>query len=97
MVAMMIEAAGPQLTPDDVQAGVQGLPALTPSGNSGPYFGTRGLHARDFTWNDNFREIYFSPTQGSPYDGVPGRYVSLGGGHWGTYPSGLLALPPKPR
>ncbi|MCU1460796.1 MAG: hypothetical protein JWO37_871 [Acidimicrobiales bacterium] len=100
MIATLIQAAGPHLTPQDVQAGAQGIGKLSPTNNTGPLFGTRGLGPGDYTWNDTYREIYFSPARPSPHDGVPGRYMSLDGGHWygvGQYPSGLIALPPKPR
>jgi hypothetical protein len=73
---------------------------ISPTNNAGPYFGTRGLGPGDYTWNDTYREVYWSPAKPTPYDGTPGRYLSVGGGRWygaGQYPSGLLALPPKPR
>jgi hypothetical protein len=100
MLATMIEAAGPHLTPQDVQANLQSQGKLSPTNNTGPYYGSRSVGAHDFTWNDTYREVYFSPAKPSPFNGVPGAYTSLNGGHWyglGAYPSGLIALPPKPR
>src|SRR5439155_14971985 len=65
-----------------------------------PYYGTRSVGGGSYTWKDNYREVYFSPAKPTPYDGTPGTYTSLNGGRWyglGQYPTGLIALPPKPR
>jgi hypothetical protein len=101
MLATMIQAAGPNLNATTVMQGSQRLPALVAGGGTDQYNpGRRSFGPGDFTWNDSMREVYWSPTGKSDYNGVTGVWRSLNNGKWfgrGEYPAVLVSLPPKPR
>jgi hypothetical protein len=100
MLATMIQAAGPKLTPEAIEAGIGRFGAL--GGTSSPGATLRSLVPAkgDYTWDDALREVFWSPTKPSPFNNQPGRYLTLHGGKWfvnGGWPGGLIALPGKPR
>jgi hypothetical protein len=100
MLATMLQAAGPNLTPTSIVQGVQRMPAINPGNLVDQYRPGRSLGAGDFTWNDTMREVYWSPKGLSEYNGVSGVWRSVNEGRWyrrGSYPSQILTLPPKPR
>ena len=95
MLATLIQHSGPRLTPANMAVGTTFTPALGGSGRI-----TRSVNAQknDYTWNDDMRMVYWSPTRPSSFDNEPGSYVDLYPGKrftLGQYPSGDLVLPPK--
>jgi hypothetical protein len=99
MVASLIQAAGPNLTPAAVEANAARLGVL---GNAADPLATpRAFDPAkgDYTWNEGMREIYWATKRPSAYDGVAGAWVALGPWHvGGAFPSGKFGpLPPKPR
>jgi hypothetical protein len=104
MVASLIEAAGPNLNPQTVEANATKL-AIAPGSNADPYYNQRSFNpaAGDYTWIDTMREVFWSKQQTSEHNGEPGTYITLNQGAkvWfsaGQYPSGeLTSIPPKPR
>jgi hypothetical protein len=74
MLAIGLQMAGPNLTPDTYEAGMFAYP-----GGSGP----RGLWhfgEGDYTTTDDFREIWWDPNRISGQNNRPGAWVQLGGG-----------------
>jgi hypothetical protein len=99
MLATMVQAAGPNLTPETLQAGAIRIGRIDPIPVD-ERFGPRSFSPGDYTWNDAVREVYWSPNRRAPVNGLPGSYASLNGGAWLTatrWPAGPLPLPPKPR
>jgi len=88
MLALGIQLAGPDLTPQNFQKGMQSYP-----GGTGE-FGTWGFPPGHFTPTLDGAEIYWDPNATSPYNGKQGAYVFASAryrpGHW---PKG--DLPPK--
>jgi hypothetical protein len=74
MLAIGIQMAGPNLTPQTFEAGMFAYP-----GGSGP----RGLWhfgQGDYTPTDDFREIWWDPNRISGQNNKPGAWVQLNGG-----------------
>jgi hypothetical protein len=74
MLAIGLQMAGPNLTPQSFEAGMFAYP-----GGSGP----RGLWKfgeGDYTTTDDFREIWWDPNRISGQNDRPGAWVQLGGG-----------------
>jgi hypothetical protein len=74
MLALGLQMAGPNLTPDTFEAGMFAYP-----GGSGP----RGLWhfaPGDYTSTDDFREIWWDPKRVSSQNNREGAWVQLGGG-----------------
>lgn len=102
MVANLVQMAGPDLNPFNVERGSVRLGAIAPGNNQNENFHQRSFDPAngDYTWISTMREVYWSTENTSEFNGEPGTYVSLNGGRWftaGQYPRGLLELPPKPR
>jgi hypothetical protein len=99
MMAELLEAGSPNLTPANIEAGAFRVPPIAPGGNANEYTGQRSFGPGDYTWNDNLREIYWSNAKVSEENGRAGAFLSLNAGRWFTdqFPSGLISLPPKPR
>ena len=100
MLATMLQAAGPVLNPANLEAGAFKLGPIAPGENADERYPQRGFAPGDYTWNDGYREVYWSPTRKSAFNAEPGSWVSLNGGRWfrsGQFPTGNIALPPKPR
>lgn len=98
MLAGMIQMAGAKLTPFTVETGATRLGVL--GGTTNERTAQRSLGAGNYTWNDSLREVYWSPSTPSQFNGVRGTYKSLNGGKsflGGQFPAGLLQLPDKPR
>ncbi|MGH9084965.1 MAG: ABC transporter substrate-binding protein, partial [Acidimicrobiales bacterium] len=74
MLAIGLQMAGPELTPQTFEAGMFAYP-----GGSGPR-GLWGFSETDFTPTDDFREIWWDPDRISPQNNEPGAWVQLGGG-----------------
>jgi len=99
MLAMMLQAAGPNLTPASMEAGAFRQP---PRGvdTANPFVARRSVGPGDYTWSDNMREVYWSTTKKSGFNGEPGTYVNLNGAKrfdLGEYPGGQFTIPEKPR
>jgi hypothetical protein len=74
ILALGIQLAGPNLTPQSFEAGMFSYP-----GRSGP----RGLWQfgpEDYTTVDDFREIWWDPDKISPQNNKAGAWVELNGG-----------------
>lgn len=102
MVANLIQMAGPNLTPANVEKGSVRLGTIAPGNNQDENFHERSFDPAngDYAWIDTLREVYWSTENTSEFNGEPGTYVSLNDGRWftsGQYPTGLIELPPKPR
>ena len=74
MLAIGIQLAGPNLTPQSFEAGMFSYP-----GRSGPR-GFWSFGPGDYTPMDDFREIWWDPDRISPQNNKPGAWVQLGGG-----------------
>jgi hypothetical protein len=80
MLAIGLQMAGPNLTPDSFEAGMFAYPAA-----SGP----RGLWhfgPGDYTTTDDYREIWWDPNRVSGQNNKPGAWAQLNGGQ--RYTSG---------
>jgi hypothetical protein len=100
LLATLVQTAGPGLTPAAGEAGLMKMGPITPGNNADEHTPQRSISPGDYTWNDVMREVYWSPTKKSPFNGAPGTWVSMNGGRWfrtGEFPAALIGLPPKPR
>lgn len=97
LIGTMIQQAGPNLNPQTVAAGLAKTPALAVKS---PHREGRSIRPAegDFTWIDDMRMVYWSPTRPSSFDGKPGSYVDLFPGQRfkvGDFKPADLVLPPK--
>ncbi len=74
MLAIGMQMAGPNLTPQTFEAGMFAYPGG--SGRSGSWRFGPG----DYTPTDDFREIWWDPDRISPQNNKPGAWVQLNGG-----------------
>jgi len=74
ILAIGIQMAGPNLTPETFEAGLFAYP-----GGSGPR-GLWGFGPGDYTPTDDFREIWWDPNRISAQNNKPGAWVQLNGG-----------------
>jgi len=74
LLAIGIQMAGPNLTPQSFEAGMYAYP-----GGSGPR-GLWGFGPGDHTPTDDFREIWWDPDRISAQNNEPGAWVQLNGG-----------------
>ncbi len=74
MLAIGIQMAGPNLTPESFEAGMFAYP-----GGSGPRGGW-GFGPGDYTPMDDFREIWWDTNRISPQNNKPGAWVQLNNG-----------------
>jgi hypothetical protein len=75
MLANFMEAAGPRLTPANMQAASVGLPAV---GGGGSGKTLLQVAPGDWYWMQDTRVVYFDKHKASPYNGQPGTYVQIG-------------------
>ena len=96
MLANLIEAAGPNLTPDTMWA--QG-PSMGSAGGPGTPNELVQFDGSSGYWTKDQRLIYFSRNVTSNYNGLPGGYVQVGDritlGNYATKPSGEPDIPVK--
>ena len=101
MLATMIQAAGPNLTPATMEAGAFALGVRGGSAQTlDPLINQRSFRQGDYTWNDDMREVYWSTTRQSRYNRETGTYVTLNNNrrfNIGQYPGGEITIPQKPR
>lgn len=93
MMALGIQLAGPNLTPQTFEAGMFAYP-----GGSGPR-GTWHFGEGDYTPMDDFREIWWDPNAVSPQNNKPGAWIQLNGGARyfpGRVPNGRAAYFGRP-
>ena len=88
LLAIGIQMAGPNLTPETFEAGMFAYP-----GGSGPR-GTWGFGEGDYTPTDDFREIWWDPDRISVQNNQPGAWVELNGG--ARYFPGQVPVGPAP-
>ena len=96
LMASLIQGAGPQLTPQNMEAGAFATP---PRGDA--THPTRAFFPGNYGWNTDMRVVYWSPDAVAPYNNEPGAYLPLYDRRfaleqWAEAP-GELVLPPKPR
>jgi hypothetical protein len=98
-IGMLLMAAGPDLTPQSIAAGVLKEPYL---GGNAYYAGWQFTPAHPYSAEVDVREVYYCPTENSPINNQPGRYDALLGGKRirqgqftttldGVFPNGLCA------
>ena len=93
MMASLIENTGPVLTPARMQAAAP-LMGFRGGGTTGHPL--RGFRPGEWTWNHDFRVVYYNKRRPSPYNGIPGTLVEVEGRRFdlGEYP--VLPQPPVP-
>jgi hypothetical protein len=69
LLAIGIQMAGPDLTPETFEQGMFDYP-----GGSGPA-GTWGFGPENYTPTEDFREVYWDPDKTSPFNNEQGAYV----------------------
>lgn len=74
MLAIGVQLAGPNLTPESFEAGMFSYP-----GGTGPQ-GFWKFGPQDYTTVNDFREIWWDPDRISPQNNKPGSWVQLNGG-----------------
>jgi hypothetical protein len=96
MMASMLQAAGPTLTPFTMEKGAFAL-GFRGGGTTGHI--KRGVAPGSYAWNQDMRLVYWSTTQRSKFNNLPGAFVQLGPRlEVGAIPATeLTAIPPKPR
>ena len=76
-IGLVLMAAGPDLTPQNIKAGLAREPAL----GQQPYYATwQFTPQHPYSAEVDVREAYYCPTENSPINGKPGRYDALLGG-----------------
>src|SRR5206468_2034891 len=90
MIATLVQAAGPALTPRNMEAGSRVLPMVGDARHA-----LRGFPSRSYTWSQDMGMQYWNKDLTSPYNKKAGAWVTVGGrstlGHW--KPGGLGKLP----
>lgn len=101
MLATLVQGAGPNLTPANVEAGSARMTPSAPGGVGNIKLNLRSVQpTNDYTWFDSLREVYWSTQQTSEFNGEPGTWAPLGDGRWyraGEFPTGLIDVPRTPR
>lgn len=101
MLATLLQGAGPNLTPANLEAGAFRQPPRGGATQTTDIFLNRRSFARgNYTWNDDMREVYWSTIKASSYNGEPGTYITLNNGVrflQGQFPTGPFTIPEKPR
>lgn len=90
----MIQAAGPNLTPETLEAGAW---RMGPRGDANHTL--RYLTPGHYAWNRDMRQVYWSTTKVSSFNGEVGTYVQWQPGRIGVdgWRPGEVVLPAKPR
>ena len=77
LLGHLIQAAGANLTPANVEAGIGHEPAI---GGGTTHRVLRKLGPGNYAWNQDMEVIYWAPKKASPYNGVAGTYLRATGG-----------------
>jgi hypothetical protein len=103
LAASFIMSAGPELTPANIERGVQsssGLGGWKESGGN-PHVPRVAFGPGDYTGIDDVKEVYWSESTASSIDGAPPSYMNLLGGRRyleGELPGGFeQRVPVKPQ
>jgi len=88
ILAIGLQMAGPNLTPQTFEAGMFAYP-----GGSGPR-GAWHFKPGDYTPTDDFRELWWNPDAVSPQNNQPGAWIQLNGGR--RYLPGQVPQGPAP-
>ena len=100
LLAGLLQGAGPDLTPVNLEAGAGQMLSSAPAGLGNPKLNIRSVvPTKDYTWFDSVREIYWSK-QPSEFNGEAGTWAIVGDGRWyraGEIPTGLIKVPRPPR
>jgi hypothetical protein len=80
MLALGVQMAGPNLTPQTFETGMFQLPSMT------GYLGTWKFGPNDYTTSQDAREVYWDSRATSVYNGKPGAWIDPNGG--ARYPIG---------
>jgi Periplasmic binding protein len=92
-MAIGIQMAGPDLTPQTFENGMRAYPG-SQAGASNAFYGTWDFPAGHYTPQTDWAFIYWDPTKISPYDDKTGAYVvSTTRNKIGQYAGGPLPLP----
>ncbi len=95
MLASLIQAAGPDLTPAALQSGASSL-GFTGGGDTGQPL--RGFPAGVHSWIQDMRTVYWSTVTPSPYNDLAGSWVQMGPRLIpGRVPAREFVAPDKPR
>ncbi len=94
LTVSMISAAGPVLTPHNMEAGAF---RMGPRGDAN--HALRHLSPGNYSWNQDMRQVYWSTTKKSSFNGEEGTYVQWKPGRFGVdgWRPGEVVLPAKPR
>ena len=86
MMANMIENAGPNLTPQNMQAQAPKLGAVGGGATGLPLL---SFLPNDYQWIQDTRVVYWDKHRASSYNGKPGTYVQIEGNRFnlGQYPT----------
>ena len=96
-MAIGIQMAGPDLTPQTFENGMRAYPG-SQAGASNALYGTWDFPAGHFTPQTDWSFIYWDPNKTSPYDDKAGAYVaSTTRTKIGSYAGGALPCPPTSR
>jgi hypothetical protein len=92
-MALGIEMAGPDLTPQTFQTGMRAYPG-SQAGAANALYGTWSFPPGHFTPQTDWAFIYWDPTKVSPYNDKTGAYVDqTARSKIGSYAGGSLPLP----
>jgi hypothetical protein len=96
MIATLLQGAGPNLTPANMEAGAFATPARGDATHP-----MRSFFPGNYGWITDMRVVYWSPDTPAAYNGEPGAYIDLYDRRfaledWGDAPA-ELQLPAKPR
>jgi hypothetical protein len=92
-MAIGIQMAGPNLTPQTFENGMRAYPG-SQTGAPNALYGSWQFPAGHFTPQTDWAFIYWDPTKVSPYNDKTGAYVTLPTRYKiGSYPGGALPLP----
>lgn len=94
MVVSMIQAAGPTLNPSNMQAGAFRMGARGDGAHA-----TRELGPGKWSWIQDMRQVYWSTTKASSFNGEAGTYVQHVPGRFGVdgWKPAETVIPNKPR
>ncbi len=76
LVAHLIQAAGPNLTPANAEAGITRAPAVG-GGATGRV--RRSVGRGNYAWNQDMQVVYWARNRPSPFNGKKGTYVAVSG------------------
>ena len=94
LLASLIQNAGPELTPPNVEAGAH---AAGFRGGAGTGHALRGFEPGVYSWNRDMAISFWDPRAASAFNGEPGTFVRLDRFRIGGYGPSLPAIPADRR